>query len=46
LLPLLEKEAENLVQQPPALEQLASGAPVQEIQAMRHERLYSRLFMS
>ncbi len=46
LLPLLEKEAESLVQRPPALERLASGAPVQEIQEMRHERLYSRLFMS
>ena len=46
MLPLLEKEAEDLIQKPPSFEQLASGAPVQEIQAMRHERLYSRIFMS
>ncbi|GAB7388382.1 urease accessory protein UreF [Bacillaceae bacterium] len=46
LLPLLEREAENLVRHPPAQENLFSFVPVQEIQAMRHERLYSRLFMS
>ncbi|PWI58885.1 urease accessory protein UreF [Sulfoacidibacillus thermotolerans] len=46
LFPALEDIALDLVKQPPAFFHLANAAIFHEIQGMRHETLYSRLFMS
>lgn len=46
ILPLLEQEAMLIVKNPISPEDLASHTLSQEISAMRHECLYSRLFMS
>jgi urease accessory protein len=46
LLPVMQREAERLVLDPPAPDRLSSHTLAQEIGAMRHETLYSRLFMS
>jgi urease accessory protein len=46
LLPLVEQEAMAIVRNPLAPNELASYTLLQEIGAMRHESLYSRLFMS
>ena len=46
LLPLIEEEAREIVAHPVGLEELCNRNFVQEIESMRHERLYSRLFMS
>ncbi|GAX89862.1 urease accessory protein UreF [Effusibacillus lacus] len=46
LLQLIGREAERLALNPPAPENLYSNTLAQEIGAMRHEILYSRLFMS
>lgn len=46
VLPLLSKRAAQLVVDPPQPHQLYSGALHLEVAAMRHETLYSRLFMS
>ncbi|MFC4766176.1 urease accessory protein UreF [Effusibacillus consociatus] len=46
LLPVIKQEAERIVLAPPAPNRLSSHTIAQEIGAMRHETLYSRLFMS
>lgn len=46
LFPLIEREAERLVLDPPPPNRMSSHTLAQEIGAMRHETLYSRLFMS
>lgn len=46
LLPLMEREADRLASDPPPPERISVHTLVQEIGAMRHETLYSRLFMS
>jgi urease accessory protein len=44
--PFLVEEAEKIIQSCPDEDDLFSYSIIQEIQAMRHETLYSRLFMS
>ncbi len=46
LFPLLENETERVLDCPPDPQGMSCDAFVQEIAAMRHETLYSRLFMS
>lgn len=46
LISAVEREAERLVQDPPPPDSMSGHALAQEIGAMRHETLYSRLFMS
>ena len=46
LLPLLVSETERVLGCPPDPQNMSCDAFVQEIAAMRHETLYSRLFMS
>ncbi|WP_051331065.1 urease accessory protein UreF [Aneurinibacillus terranovensis] len=46
LLPMLERQADLLLEHPPSPDLLSVRTIRQEIAAMRHETLYSRLFMS
>lgn len=46
MLPILTEQAEVFVRQPMHTEIMGTHAMQQEIEAMRHEQLYSRLFMS
>lgn len=46
LLPLIEAETDRLLADPPSAETLFGRTLFQEIGGMRHETLYSRLFMS
>ncbi|AXI10999.1 urease accessory protein UreF [Oceanobacillus zhaokaii] len=46
LYPLLMEEAERIIQSSPNEDDLFTYSIIQEIEAMRHETLYSRLFMS
>lgn len=46
LIPPIEAVTRGIVQSDPRMESLAGCAVLQEIAAMRHEGLYSRLFMS
>jgi urease accessory protein len=46
LLPVIRQETVQLVLDPPEADQLFNQTVIQEIGAMRHETLYSRLFMS
>ncbi|WP_165887008.1 urease accessory protein UreF [Scopulibacillus darangshiensis] len=46
LYPLMDEEAEQIVHSSPGEKDLCNYAIVQETEAMRHETLYSRLFMS
>ncbi|WP_028392392.1 urease accessory protein UreF [Bacillus cihuensis] len=46
LYPFLVEEAEKIIQSSPDEDDLFNNSIIQEIEAMRHETLYSRLFMS
>lgn len=46
LYPLMEEETERIIQTKPGEEDFCNYAVIQESEAMRHENLYSRLFMS
>lgn len=46
LIPEVERHAAEIVRHRPGPEDMASGSLLQEIAAMRHETLYSRMFMS
>ena len=46
LYPFLVEEAEKIIHSCPDEDDLFSYSIIQEIEAMRHETLYSRLFMS
>lgn len=46
LFPLIQSEAREIVESPVEVEELCNRNFIQEIHSMRHERLYSRLFMS
>lgn len=46
LLPEIDLAADRITERPPTLRRLFHRAAMEEIEAMRHETLYSRLFMS